>query len=106
MEFRIWVETRLDGRMLERELVSSVERPVSGTGLEEIGLDLEEGKAMLRKVQARIVQTQVDVLSAAQARCSRLWLRSSTLSVRVCCRAFRIAGTDEMPCRGLQPSPR
>ena len=49
MEFRIWVETRLDGRMLERELVSSVERPASGIGLEEIGLELEEGKAMLRK---------------------------------------------------------
>jgi hypothetical protein len=31
MEFRIWVETRLDGRILERELVSSVERPASGT---------------------------------------------------------------------------
>jgi hypothetical protein len=65
MEFRIWVETRLDGRILERDRVSSVERPASGIGLEEIGLDLEEGKAVLRKVQARIVQTQVDVLSAA-----------------------------------------
>ena len=32
MEFRIWVETRLDGRILERELVSSVERPASGIG--------------------------------------------------------------------------
>jgi hypothetical protein len=27
MEFRIWVENRLDGRILERELVSRVERP-------------------------------------------------------------------------------
>jgi hypothetical protein len=45
MEFRIWVETRLDGRILERELVSSVERPASGIGLEEVGLDLEEGRA-------------------------------------------------------------
>jgi hypothetical protein len=53
MEFRIWVETRLDGRILERELVSSVARPASGIGLEEIGLNLEEGKAVLRKVQAR-----------------------------------------------------
>jgi len=67
MEFRIWVETRLDGRILERELVSSVERPASGIGPEEIGLTLEEGKAVLRKAQARIVQTQVDMLSAAAA---------------------------------------
>ena len=33
MEFLIWVETRLDGRILERELVSSVERPASGVAL-------------------------------------------------------------------------
>jgi hypothetical protein len=76
MEFRIWVETRLDGRMLERELVSSVERPASGIGLEEIGLKLEEGKAVLRKVQARIVQTQVDVLSAAVALHSNRFFRT------------------------------
>ena len=42
MEFRIWVETRLDGRIVERELVSSVERPASGIGPEEIGLKLDE----------------------------------------------------------------
>jgi hypothetical protein len=57
MEFRILVETRLDDRILERELVSRVERPACGIGPEEIGLTLEEGKAVLRKVQARIVQT-------------------------------------------------
>ena len=77
MEFRIWVETRLDGRILERELVSSVERPASGIGLEEIGLELEEGKAMLRKVQARIVQTQVDALSAAHRQCFPVWPESA-----------------------------
>jgi hypothetical protein len=71
VDFRIWVETRLDGRILERELISSVERPASGIGPEEIGLELVEGKAVLRKVQARIVQTQVDMLSAAHRRCFR-----------------------------------
>ena len=76
MEFRIWVETHLDGRILERELGSSVERPASGIGPEEIGLKPVEGKAMLRKVQPRIVQTQVDVLSAAHRRCFRLWPES------------------------------
>ena len=49
MEFRIWVETRLDDRILERELVSRVERPACGIEPEEIGLSLEEGKAVLRK---------------------------------------------------------
>ena len=98
MEFRIWVETRLDGRMLERELVSSVERPASGIGLEEIGLDLEEGKAVLRKVQARIVQSQVDVLSAAHRRCC--WCgrnqRVKDLRTRI---ARTVFGTVQVSCR-------
>jgi hypothetical protein len=40
MEFRIWVETPLYNRILQRELVSRVERPVCGIGPEEIGLSL------------------------------------------------------------------
>jgi hypothetical protein len=98
MEFRIWVETRLDGRILERELVSSVERPASGIGLEEIGLDLEEGKAVLRKVQARIVQTQVDMLSAAHRRCFRCGRnqRVKDLRTRI---ARTVFGTVEVSCR-------
>jgi hypothetical protein len=98
MEFRIWVETRLDGCMLERELVSSVERPASGIGLEEIGLKLEEGKAVLRKVQARIVQTQVDVLSAAHRRCVRCGRnqRVKDLRTRI---ARTVFGTVRVSCR-------
>jgi hypothetical protein len=91
-------ETRLDGRILERELVSSVERPASGIGLEEIGLELEEGKAMLRKVQARIVQTQVDVLSAAHRRCFRCGRNQRVKDLRT--RTARtVFGTVEVPCR-------
>ena len=71
MEFRIWVETRLDGRVLERELVSNVVRSAAEIGPEEIGLTLDEGKTLLRKVQSRIIQTQVDVLSAAYRQCFR-----------------------------------
>jgi hypothetical protein len=98
MEFRIWVETRLDGRILERELVSSVERPASGIGLEEIGLDLEDGKAVLRKVQARIVQTQVDALSAAHRRCFRCGRnqRVKDLRTRI---ARTVFGTFQVSCR-------
>ena len=64
MEFRIWVETRLAGRVLERELVAKVERAATGIGPEEIGLSLEEGKTVLRQVQARIIQMQVEALGA------------------------------------------
>ena len=98
MEFRIWVETRVDGRMLERELVSSVERPASGIGLEEIGLDLEEGKAVLRKVQARIVQTQVDVLSAAQRRCFQCGRNQRVKDFRTRI-ARTVFGTFQVSCR-------
>jgi hypothetical protein len=38
MEFRIWVETRLAGGILERELVAQLELPPTGIGPEEIGL--------------------------------------------------------------------
>src|ERR1039457_1870193 len=69
MEFRIWVEARLGGRVLERQLVAQVEREASGIGPEEIGLTLEEGKTVLRKVQARMIQTQVEAVEAAHRKC-------------------------------------
>ena len=67
MEFRIWIETRLAGRIIERHLVAQVERPMIAP--EEIGLSLEEGKTILHQVQARVIQTQADVLVAAHWRC-------------------------------------
>lgn len=67
MEFLIWVETRLAGRSLKRELVAQVER--TGIGPEEIGLSLEEGKSVLCQIQARVIQTQVEVLQATHRRC-------------------------------------
>ena len=102
MEFQIWVETCLDDRILKWELVSRVERPASGIEPEEIGLILEEGKAVLLKVQARIVQTQADMLGAGHRGCFRCGrsqrvkdLRTRTVrtvfgTVEVsCCRYFR-----------------
>ena len=98
MEFRIWVETRLDGRILERELLSSVERPASGIGPEEIGLKLEEGKAVLRRVQPRIGQTQVDVLSSAHRRCCLFGRNQRVKDLRT--RTARtVLGTVEVSCR-------
>ena len=69
MEFRIWVETCLGGRTLERELVAQVERTAAGIGAEEVGLSLEEGKTVIRQVQARMIQRQVEALGAAHRRC-------------------------------------
>jgi len=98
LEFRIWVETRLDDRILERELVSRVERPASGIGPEEIGLTLEEGKAVLQKVQAWIVQTQVDVLGAAHRGCFRCGRNQRVKDLRT--RTVRtVFGTVQVSCR-------
>jgi hypothetical protein len=54
---------------LERQLVAQVEREASGIGPEEIGLTLEEGKTVLRQVQARMIQTQVEAVEAAHRKC-------------------------------------
>jgi hypothetical protein len=98
MEFRIWVETRLAGRVLERELVSSVERPASAIGAEEIGLTLDEGKAILRKTQGRIVQTQVDALSAAHRRCFGCGRNQRVKDIRTRL-ARTVFGTVQVSCR-------
>lgn len=63
MEFRIWVETRLAGRILDRQLAAQVERATIAP--EEIGLSLEEGKSVLHQVQAQIIQAQAELLAAA-----------------------------------------
>src|SRR5450631_1875306 len=98
MEFRIWIETRLDDRILERELVSRVERPACGVVPEEIGLTLDEGKAVLRKVQSRIVQTQVDVLGAAHRGCCHCGRNQRVKDLRY--RTFRtVFGTIQVSCR-------
>jgi len=63
MDFRFWVETHLAGSILERHNFATVERRTSEVASEEFGLGLEEGKSLIRQVQARIVQTQTDVVS-------------------------------------------
>ena len=69
MEFRIWVEVRLAGRVLHRQLVTQVEREATGIGPEEIGLTLEEGKTVLSQVQAGVIHRQVEALQAAHRNC-------------------------------------
>jgi hypothetical protein len=69
MEFRIWVETRLAGRALERRLVAQVNREATGIGPEDVDLTLEEGKTVLRQVQAGVIQIQAEALEVAQRPC-------------------------------------
>lgn len=69
MEFIVWVETRLAGKTLNLQEVAKVERDAAGIGPEELGLTLADGKTVLKQVQERIVQTQIEVISAAAKVC-------------------------------------
>ena len=69
MEFIVWVETRLAGKRLEIQEVAKVEREATGIGSEELGLTLAEGETVLKQVQARIVQIQIETISAAAKAC-------------------------------------
>jgi hypothetical protein len=122
MEFRIWVEVRLDGRVLDRQLVAQVEREATGIGPEEIGLTLEEGKAVLSQIQAGVIHRQVEALQAAHRKCfqcgrkqrikdrRRRCLRTIFGVVRVSCRRYlrcRCQGGERVtvwPLHGRQAS--
>jgi hypothetical protein len=69
MEFVIWVETRLAGKTLQVCRVASVERSASGIEPEELGLTLQDGKTVLKQVQAKMVKTQISILDTAFKLC-------------------------------------
>jgi hypothetical protein len=69
MEFVVWVETRLAGRTSEVREVAKIERDASGISPQELGFTLADGKTVLKQVQERMVQTQVEVISAAVRAC-------------------------------------
>jgi hypothetical protein len=62
MEFVIWVETRLAGKTPEVCQVASLERSASGIEPEELGLTLQDGKTILKQVQAKMVNSQIGIL--------------------------------------------
>jgi hypothetical protein len=100
MEFRIWIEVCLAGRVLHNQLVVQVEREATGIRAEEIGLTLEEGKTVLSQIQAAVIHRQVEVLQAAHRKClhcgrkqrikdrRKRCLRTIFGVVRVSCRRF------------------
>jgi hypothetical protein len=67
MEFIVWVETRLAGKTLAVEEVAKFDRHAAGIVAEEIGLTLQEGKQVLKRVQRNIVQTQITVQGLASS---------------------------------------
>lgn len=111
MEFRIWVETRMAGRILEREHVATVERTAFPIVAEEIGLSLEEGKSVLRQIQFRMVQTQIDAVGAAERPCS-LCRRNQRVkdtrsrSIRTVFGITQVTGRRYVRCRCRAGSPK
>ena len=101
MEFRIWVETRLAGRIIDRQVVAQVERLTIGP--EEIGMSLAEGKTLLHQVQARIIQAQADVLGAAHWRCDLCGRRQPIKDRRTRC-VRTVFGTP-VPLRAIFEAP-
>jgi hypothetical protein len=89
---------------LERELVAQLGRPPAGIGPEEIGLSLEEGKTVLREVQARIVQTQVDALGAAPMQCGICRQNQHVKDLRTRC-VRTVFGSVQVSCRLSEGSP-
>ena len=55
MQVRIWAETLLADRVMERKLIYTIEREAVTAGPEEIGLGLEEGKALINQIQTHLV---------------------------------------------------
>jgi len=82
MEFIVWVETRLAGKRLEIHEVAKMDRVAAGTGPEELGLTLADGKTVLKQVQQRIVQNQIEVISAAARACQHCGRNQRTKDLR------------------------
>jgi hypothetical protein len=110
MEFIVWVEPRLAGKTLEIHEVAKVDRVATGIGPEELGLTLADGKTVLKQVQERIVQNQIEAISAAAKACQHCGrnqrmkdlrtrqLRTVFGAVNVFCRRFV-----RCTCRGGKP---
>jgi hypothetical protein len=110
MEFIVWVETRIAGKTLEMHEVAKIDRVATRVGPEELGLTLADGKTVLKQIQERIVQIQIEVISAAAEPCQHCGrkqrmkdlrtrqLRTVFGAVDVFCRRFV-----RCTCRGGKP---
>jgi hypothetical protein len=98
MEFVIWAETRLAGKTLELCPVASVERSASGIEPEELGLTLQDGKTVLKQIQAKMVHSQISILDTAFKLCRSCGREQRVKDLRS--RQLRtVFGTIEVRCR-------
>jgi hypothetical protein len=98
MEFIVRVEARLAGRVVKVCDVATIARPGVIRGEEELGLSLEDGKAIVRELQSRMMAVQIEMLEAANSLCIHCGRRKDIKDRRS--RQFRTAfGVVRVRCR-------
>jgi hypothetical protein len=98
MEFVVRIEARLAGRVVKTCDVATIARPGVVMGGEERGLSLEDGKEIVRELQARMVAIQVAMLEAATSTCIHCGRRKDIKDRRP--RQFRtVFGVVRVRCR-------
>lgn len=68
MQFIVWIETAIAGKIVAVHRVATVERTGVNDPTEQ-GLTLQDGKAIMNGIEQDIVQTQVDLQSGGCRAC-------------------------------------
>jgi ribosomal protein S14 len=69
LRMKVWVEIVGADSVPQRREIAIVDRSVDGPRLDELGLSLEEGKAIQHRLQAEFTQVQVDQASQQDRKC-------------------------------------
>ncbi len=69
-KWTVWVEVEQPDGMSERHEVGTIQRSLSPSGPDDLGLRLAEAKTLLHRLQLRLVQEQVDQASALDRACA------------------------------------
>jgi hypothetical protein len=74
MRWTVRLEARTDQGEVETTELATIERPVVDGTLADLGLALSEAKAVLAKLQASMVQSQVMAYAACHRICPQCWV--------------------------------
>jgi hypothetical protein len=83
MQWTISLEARTGWGETQTYDIGTISRRVTGLGADEVGLLLDEAKAVLAELQRRIVQSQIDL----QVTCARVCSDCSPRSWKSCARS-------------------
>ncbi len=69
MQFVIWIETIIAGKSVAVQRGAVVERQCLANVPTQLGLTLQEGRAVLTDIEQAVVQSQVELQSGAASMC-------------------------------------